>query len=1181
MPLESRYDQKVEVFEKNLISRRDEASLSLDSVVSIIKSGEEPKEFLQTIDNPFYVFKDGALTYWNNYTYALDFSQFDLTFDDWKLNELKSGVFYSKAAFVTDADNAYAIVSVIPFERRFELRSKYLINRNNEQIFGDENVAVSTVKTSGSYLVGLGDDPLYINFQQVKLSPSVVDYALLWSALLFFVGFVLIQTFWIQGGVLNALVYAIQLAVLRMGLFYLKGINIDLFPEVFDPTVFAYSDVIPSLGDLFLHVFFLCLILTYGYKNSFKKALLRQLSGRAEGERKILSILISIVFFVIFILYTWVLRIVFQHSSYEFNVDEQLNFGWVIGIYGLCFILLSYATILFVVICFKVGKLLRTNIEVFQRRVILFTIAGYVLVHFAVFDDLLLPVLVVLFAGLTWVFKLFESLSEYDYRAYMFVVLSAMLCSFTAGLEIYKKSSDKATYERSIVAEHLLYQRDPKSEFLIHQVSSQIADNGFIERMFKQPGVYSKKLIVQKVYYSYLTTYFDQFNGQVGVYNAQGDALFGSYTSLTSLREFLKDGWYETGYDEQYFKKRLGSDNSKYVQIIPLRSNGVLLGFVSLELEKKNLEGRKILPALLGGNYEKLKDKYDYALFNDGVLNYSVGKFDYTDENLQEKLTDSINLQHEWRSSGFMHYLTQNEKGGAVVVSYKVSHLKFLFDNFSLHFLTLIVITFFFVLGRYIYFYLRKKKVSYTAKIQMYLNLAFFVPLIIVSLTVISVTNSNFEKETRVSFEHKSKHLAAIVYDKLSSTQTSRDFKQEFKEVAHFSQTDLSVFSQNGKLMMASQPLIYEAGLLSKWINPEAIEEINAKQKAVFISERIGEFEYQAIYIALFDHETGYLKGILRVPSFKTSEALEENRILVFTSMLEIFTIIFLLILVLSQFSYNALARPLKFIAQGIRKTTLSRKNELLVWEADDEIGALVNEYNEMLIKLEESKSAIAQSEKESAWREMAQQVAHEIKNPLTPMKLKLQHLIRTFEGDDDRKKEAMEALLIQVDTLSDIATSFSSFAKMPTPVNERFDLASALKAVVTVFENDGSSSVALNLADGNFMVNADQKLISRTVSNLIINGKQSYLEGVKPAVSIELSHHDNQALIVVSDEGEGIPDKIQQKVFLPNFTTKETGSGIGLAIAKRGVEHAGGKIWFETVEGQGTKFFIELPLIS
>jgi signal transduction histidine kinase len=151
----------------------------------------------------------------------------------------------------------------------------------------------------------------------------------------------------------------------------------------------------------------------------------------------------------------------------------------------------------------------------------------------------------------------------------------------------------------------------------------------------------------------------------------------------------------------------------------------------------------------------------------------------------------------------------------------------------------------------------------------------------------------------------------------------------------------------------------------------------------------------------------------------------------------------------------------------------------------------------------------------------------------------------------------------------------------MPIPVNEKFDLAPALRTVVEVFENDGKSKIDLLLEEGEFLVHADEKLISRTVSNLIINGRQSYTEGHPPVVSIQLSHNLNHALVVVSDQGAGIPLNIQHKIFLPNFTTKETGSGIGLAVAKRGVEHAGGKIWFETVEGKGTKFFIELPLVS
>jgi nitrogen fixation/metabolism regulation signal transduction histidine kinase len=275
---------------------------------------------------------------------------------------------------------------------------------------------------------------------------------------------------------------------------------------------------------------------------------------------------------------------------------------------------------------------------------------------------------------------------------------------------------------------------------------------------------------------------------------------------------------------------------------------------------------------------------------------------------------------------------------------------------------------------------------------------------------------------------------------------------------------------------------------------------------------------------------------------------------------------------------------PLRLITQKIQKTSLHNYNEPLEWESDDEIGLLVNEYNRMLVKLEESKQALSRSEKESAWREMAQQVAHEIKNPLTPMKLTLQHLQRKLLNGGEVVKEQAEksfnTLLDQVDTLNDIATSFSAFAKMPIPKEEVFDIGAVLKKNIELYSNDNEVEILTDIPPGDFFVKGDQQLMSRIFTNLILNGIQSVPAGRKPEISVSLQKNIHFIRVEIHDNGMGISETIRNKIFIPNFSTKYAGSGIGLALAKRGVEHAGGKIWFETEEEQGTSFFIELPLL-
>jgi nitrogen fixation/metabolism regulation signal transduction histidine kinase len=286
---------------------------------------------------------------------------------------------------------------------------------------------------------------------------------------------------------------------------------------------------------------------------------------------------------------------------------------------------------------------------------------------------------------------------------------------------------------------------------------------------------------------------------------------------------------------------------------------------------------------------------------------------------------------------------------------------------------------------------------------------------------------------------------------------------------------------------------------------------------------------------------------------------------------------------VISYLASKLLTFPLSLITQKLKQTTLSDNNAPLIWEQDDEIGLMVKEYNKMVSNLAESKKALARTEKETAWREIARQVAHEIKNPLTPMKLTLQHLQRTLDTKDKDSAihKPINSLLYQIDTLSDIANSFSSFAQMPIPDHERYELSQLIRNTVNLHRNQDYGTFKVIVNDQEIYTIGDEQLMGRILSNLIINAFQS-VAGHAPVIFVELKRiNHNKLLIEVTDNGSGIPENIRDKIFMPNFTTKESGSGIGLAIAKHGIEHAGGKIWFETVLGKGTTFFIELPEVE
>jgi two-component system, NtrC family, nitrogen regulation sensor histidine kinase NtrY len=282
-------------------------------------------------------------------------------------------------------------------------------------------------------------------------------------------------------------------------------------------------------------------------------------------------------------------------------------------------------------------------------------------------------------------------------------------------------------------------------------------------------------------------------------------------------------------------------------------------------------------------------------------------------------------------------------------------------------------------------------------------------------------------------------------------------------------------------------------------------------------------------------------------------------------------------------FISNQITRPLVLIQENLQKMQLGKRNEPIQYKRDDEIGSLVKEYNKKVDELAVSAELLARSERESAWREMAKQVAHEIKNPLTPMKLNIQHLQRAKGDGEEFKKyvERVSAVLIeQIDNLSNIATEFSNFAKIPTARNQVFLLAEQLQKIIELFESHENVEIKFHPSKlENIEVNADREQLSRALINLLKNAIQSIPEGQTGKIDIHLKRRDHMALILVTDNGAGIPEELREKLFSPSFTTKSSGMGLGLAIVKNIVENFAGKIWFETDTEKGTTFYIEIPV--
>jgi nitrogen fixation/metabolism regulation signal transduction histidine kinase len=238
-----------------------------------------------------------------------------------------------------------------------------------------------------------------------------------------------------------------------------------------------------------------------------------------------------------------------------------------------------------------------------------------------------------------------------------------------------------------------------------------------------------------------------------------------------------------------------------------------------------------------------------------------------------------------------------------------------------------------------------------------------------------------------------------------------------------------------------------------------------------------------------------------------------------------------------------------------------------------------------MVNKVEENAAIMAQNERETAWREMARQVAHEIKNPLTPMKLNIQYLRQAMKNDAPNIKEltdrVSESIIEQIDNLSYIANEFSNFAKMPEARPEVLELNEMLHKALELYMNDGHVHVSISDSPGKLFVNSDRSQVLRVFTNLLENAKQSIPESRTGDIVVSLKAEDGHAHISIADNGTGISEEVSKRIFQPYFTTKSSGTGLGLAMTKKIIEFWKGDIWFDTEEGIGTTFHIRLPLLD
>ena len=421
---------------------------------------------------------------------------------------------------------------------------------------------------------------------------------------------------------------------------------------------------------------------------------------------------------------------------------------------------------------------------------------------------------------------------------------------------------------------------------------------------------------------------------------------------------------------------------------------------------------------------------------------------------------------------------------------------------------------------------------------------------------------------------------------RVSDDSLRRTLPRSLRSMSASMGMDANLYGPDGTLLFTTQEDLAALGILPSKMNADAWRVLKIGwQPEQVENEQVAGQKYQSKYLAVYSGLHTVL-GYLGVP-YQLDRQKVGAEVSDFLGMLASLYVFLLLIAYAVTFALaRSIVKPIRMLSEKVRAVQLTDKNLPLEYagDAQDEVSELIGQYNRMVDKLETSKVQLVRLERESAWREMARQVAHDIKNPLTTMKLSMQQLERVSNNPEQAAaylRKAITRLIEQIDSLAQIASEFSMFANLDIQAKHDVVINEVVESVHDLFSEQRNVDLSLSLPDQRYHIQGDKNHLIRVFNNLVINAIQAIPSDRQGHISVALTREDNRAVIRISDNGGGIPEEIGERVFEPNFTTKTSGSGLGLAICKKIIEAHDGDIRFETRENEGTDFFVEIPVMA
>jgi two-component system, NtrC family, nitrogen regulation sensor histidine kinase NtrY len=970
--------------------------------------------------------------------------------------------------------------------------------------------------------------------------------------------------------------------------------------ELFDPTIYSSSVVLSSLGDLVINAFLFCWIILF---------IRRELSDYTipQSIRRWKNWFWIVVGLTLLVVTTFefanIVQSLVTDAKISFNVTNFFslldNYSFV-GFIALAALALGYF-FLSQVLFQLVGYLIRSLSIVLY--IITATIGLLLLTFIRNNETVELDIFVLIWLlAYVWLmqrrifFDLRFRLNVSEVLFWLFIFST----SISAVILFENRKAEELNRRR--MAERLADQADPTSQKMLSIVFSYI-DNDFLSlnfSRFKDPtsNAEIKDSMINRNFMPYQT----RFDTRIYTYDGDEKSLFNDpQLSYDTLNTIFTVAAKNTGVpDLKYYPRSFDKYTYIYRKTLRNDTSGKMAGYLFILAEPKDYKGNDALvPELF---HQKAADLPEYyAIYDKREL---VG--DNSDYPFSTHLTDALipagdfihvkrdgydELWHRISDDNFVVVAKRDNSGIEDITLFAYLFSAFLFLVALFRIAALLIWSRLHWSNIRTYWQMNIRSQIHTTII--FISLFSFV-VIGVATIIFFINRYNRNNRDRLSLamqvmvsEVQGKMSVASGYNDPEALyyQGSRaELQKLIENIAQVHSTFINIYDLDGNLEVSSDLFVYNKGILSKKMHPLAYYNLHQMNTIQFThTEQVGGVPYTSVYRPLRDN-TGNAYAYLNIPSFTTQDELKEEISNFLVTIINLNAFIFLIAGTIALFLTNRITISFTLISRKMQDVHLGKTNEVIEWSRNDEIGGLVKEYNKMVRKLEESAVALAKSEREGAWREMARQVAHEIKNPLTPMKLSIQYLQKAIDNNSTNVKEmagsVAKTLVEQIDHLSKIASDFSQFANIGNPRSEVFDLHEVLYSLVSLYETTENLLFKWVPVHLKIMVFADKTQLNRLFTNLLQNALEACVNNPRRVISVSEELNEESIIVKIADNGEGIPAEMQSKIFIPNFTTKSSGTGLGLAMSKTIVEQAKGKVWFNTVEGEGTTFYVELPLL-